>query len=305
MTTEELLSEGRQRGISLQTDVPLAPLTSFKIGGPCRYLVKPKSITEVKQAVELAKTAGIDFFVMGNGSNLLIPDEGYDGMILLTSGLQELSAEGETIRCGAGLSLSKACSFALSHGLAGLEFAWGIPGSVGGAVYMNAGAYGGEISQVLSSCTFLDENGEERTITREELSFSYRTSAFTNTGRVILGAAFTLRPEEAGQIKSRMDDYIKRRTEKQPLEYPSAGSVFKRPQGAFAGALIEQCGLKGYGIGGAQVSEKHAGFIINAGGATCRDVQELIAFIQQTVQKQTGYFLECEVKTLYSHKSEG
>lgn len=299
MSVTAILQELKQQGIAARENAELASYTSFRIGGPCRLLVKPKSITEVGIVLQLAKDNRLPCFILGNGSNLLVPDEGYDGIVILTAGLSEIVLEGEKrIRCGAGVSLSKLCSYALAHSLSGLEFAWGIPGSVGGAVYMNAGAYGGEIKDVLSTCEFLAENGEKRCYSRDQLAFSYRSSYFTDKSCVIESAVFELRPDKHAAIKERMDDVIHRRTSKQPLEYPSAGSVFKRPEGAFAGGLIEQCGLKGYTIGGAQVSEKHAGFIINIGNATCRDVTDLITHIQQTVYAKTGYQLECEVKIL-------
>ena len=199
------------------------------------------------------------------------------------------------MRGGAGVSLSKLCAFAASHALGGLEFAWGIPGSVGGAVYMNAGAYGGEIVDVIKSATFLEEDGTIRTLPVEELDLSYRHSCFTGTKRIILEAEFSLHPDEKEAISARMDDYIGRRTSKQPLDKPSAGSTFKRPKGGYASALIEQCGLKGFTIGGAQVSEKHSGFLVNCGDATAADMEALIHHVQRVVKEQTGFSLECEV----------
>ena len=194
--------------------------------------------------------------------------------------------------------MAQLCQFACESGLSGLEFAYGIPGTVGGAVYMNAGAYGGEIKDVLQSVRFLDEDGTLRELPVERLSMSYRQSAFTDTGRVILSGEFALTPGDPAAIRAKMEDVLGRRRAKQPLEYPSAGSTFKRPEGNYASALIEQCGLKGRRVGGAQVSEKHSGFLINTGGATCRDVCALIEEVQQEVFRQTGYRLECEVKRL-------
>lgn len=299
----DLESHFAKHKIDMEAGVCLAPYTSFRIGGACRYLVRPKSAQEVLLAIEGARKAELPFYFLGNGSNVLVSDEGYEGVILLSEKLcgmevSDLEPGLCLLSVGAGISVSKLCSAALARGLGGLEFAWGIPGSVGGAVYMNAGAYGGEIRDVLYDCTFLDENGEQRTLLNGQLGFSYRSSFFTGKQCFILNACFALKQEDSSVVKARMDDYLCRRKTKQPLDYPSAGSVFKRPPGGYASALIEQCGLKGRRVGGAQVSEKHSGFIINTGGATCQDVLELIACVQQTVREQTGTLLECEVKTL-------
>lgn len=285
--------------IEYEMNAKLADYTSFRVGGPCKALIKPKSITDIRNVLKFAKIHGLPFYVLGNGSNILASDDGYDGIILLTTGFCGVRMLGEqSIKCEAGASMSKLCSFACEHSLSGLEFAWGIPGSVGGAVYMNAGAYGGEIKDVLRECTYLDADGILRTLPAQELDLSYRHSLFSDSGCEILSAVFTLKQDDRESIRARMDDYISRRKAKQPLELPSAGSTFKRPAGNYASALIEQCGLKGYAIGGAQVSEKHSGFVVNRGGATCADILALMEHIQAVVYEQTGYWLEPEVRKL-------
>lgn len=287
-------------GCAIEVDVCLAPYTSFKIGGNCKCLAQPNDYTQIIKVIEIFKKIDIPYYFLGNGSNVLVSDKGYDGaIILLTNGLSKISLVDENkIECESGVSLNKLCNFALNNSLGGLEFAFGIPGSVGGAVYMNAGAYGGEIKDIISSCTYIDEENNIKTINACDMDLSYRHSIFTNTKCCILKATFALYDEEKSVIKSKMDDYITRRKTKQPLEYPSAGSTFKRPVGNYASALIEQCGLKGYCVGGAMVSKKHSGFVINADNATCEDVLKLIDDIKKIVFEKTGYTLDCEVKTL-------
>lgn len=297
MNDGELNRKLNELGVETECGTILAEYTSFRIGGPCRMLVKPKTITEMQAACSIASRAGIRRFLLGNGSNLLVSDEGFPGMVVRTAGLSRIELlDGNRIFCEAGAPLAKLCWFAQAHALSGLEFAFGIPGSVGGAIYMNAGAYGGEIKDVLQSVRFLGDDGAPGELPTERLGMSYRQSAFTNTERVILSGEFALTPGDPAAIRTRMNDVLARRKAKQPLEYPSAGSAFKRPEGNYASALIEQCGLKGRRMGGAQVSEKHSGFLINAGGATCRDVCGLIAEVQKEVFRQTGYRLECEIK---------
>lgn len=301
MTTSnftELAEALRRQGIAVEVDVPLADHVSFRLGGPCELLVKPKTLSEIRAALAAVRAAGVPYYLLGNGSNLLVADEGYPGVVLLTTGLSRLEIAGNRITAEAGVSLAKLCTAAQKQGLSGLEFAFGIPGSVGGAIYMNAGAYGGEIKDALQSVTFLDEDGKENTLSGKDAGFAYRRSCFTDRDCVILSGTFELTPDDPAAIRARMDEILDRRRQKQPLEYPSAGSTFKRPPGHFAAALIEQCGLKGYRIGDAQVSEKHSGFVINRGNATCRDVDALIEHIQTTVQEQTGILLEPEVKRL-------
>lgn len=298
--------ELRRLGIEVQCGVPLSGYVSFRVGGPCRLLARPDGPAGVKAALAVAAREELPFFVLGNGSNLLVADEGYRGLVLLTSGCDGVRVEGQRITAGAGVTLSRLCHTALAHALTGLEFAFGIPGSVGGAIYMNAGAYGGEMSDVLESACFLEgpfswdgsRVPSEQTLPAGELEFSYRHSRFTGGESVILSGTFCLQPGEPKQIRSRMEEVLARRREKQPLEYPSAGSTFKRPANGYAAALIEQCGLKGCRVGGAQVSEKHSGFIINTGGATCADIRKLIELVQARVKEQTGTELECEVRML-------
>ena len=236
------------------------------------------------------------YMILGNGSNLLVSDKGVEGaMIALDGDFKEISVESETVTAGAGAKLSRLCTVAMEHSLSGLEFAYGIPGTVGGAMYMNAGAYGGEMKDVALSVTAMSPDGSVREVPAAEMALGYRTSVFKTNGDIILFAKYNLHTGVKSAIKAQMEDIMGRRKSKQPLEYPSAGSVFKRPEGAFAGTLIEQCGLKGKTVGGAQVSEKHAGFIINVGGATCDDVMELVKVVQDTVKAETGYILEREI----------
>ena len=297
----------RRLGIEVHSEVPLSGYVSFRVGGPCRLLAKPGGLPAMKDAMAVAAQEELPFFVLGNGSNLLVADEGYRGLVLLTAGCDEIRVEDRRITAGAGVTLSRLCHAALSHSLSGLEFAFGIPGSVGGAIYMNAGAYGGEMSDVLESACFLErplsQDGSswepvEQMLPAGELDFSYRHSRFTGQDSVILSGTFLLQPGDPVRIRARMEEVLARRREKQPLEYPSAGSTFKRPASGYAAALIEQCGLKGCRVGGAQVSEKHSGFIINTGGATCADIRQLIALVQARVKEQTGTELECEVRML-------
>lgn len=268
---------------------------TFKVGGPCRLICFPDNEEKILSIIDTLSSLGIKYFVLGKGSNLLCKDEGYDGVIISTQYLDYIRLEGNRIICGAGASLMKVCRFALDNCLTGLEFAFGIPGSVGGAVYMNAGAYGGEIKNVIESCRFID-NGKVFSLNASELDLSYRHSYFSNKNNFILSAVFSLEQGNKEEIKALMDDLIGRRKDKQPIEYPSAGSTFKRPEGYFAGALIQECGLKGKTVGGAQVSEKHAGFVINIGNATCKDITDLISLCQETVYAEKGVHLETEVK---------
>ena len=276
---------------------PMDRHTTFRIGGPARRFVRPAGAAQCGALLSLAEEEGWPVLVIGNGSNLLVSDEGLDALVIHTGRLEGVERTGErTIRAGAGLSLARLASFVRREELSGLEFAHGIPGSLGGAVCMNAGAYGGEMKQVLSAVTaWFPGEGIQR-LEPEALALGYRHSVFSERRGVVLEAELSLEPGEGCGIAARMEELGRRRREKQPLEYPSAGSTFKRPEGHFAGALIEQCGLKGVRTGGAQVSEKHAGFVINAGGASCADVLALIAHIQETVYRQTGVRLEPEVK---------
>lgn len=287
-------------GLELREREPMARHTSFRVGGPARLMALPRSAAEAAGAVRAARALGVEPFFMGNGSNLLVSDLGYEGFVVKTfDGLDELSADGTRLRAGSGVLLSRLARFALEQGLTGLEFAHGIPGSVGGAVVMNAGAYGGEMVQVLSSVTVLNGAGEIETMPTGACGLTYRHSVFSDCPeRLILGAEFALVPGDREEIRTRMEELALRRKEKQPLDHPSAGSTFKRPEGHFAAALIDECGLKGMCVGGAQVSEKHAGFLVNRGGATCADLLDLISLVRDRVYQETGVTLELEVQTL-------
>lgn len=283
-------------GFSYIENEPLKKHTTFKIGGEAEMFVTVSNIEQLKAVIKACKDSGIKLFVIGKGSNLLISDNGMKGVVLSLDGeFKNISIEENRIVSGAGVNLARLCNFALDNSLSGLEFAYGIPGSVGGAAYMNAGAYGGEMKDVITSVTHITSDGDVVTLSKEQLDLSYRHSVYKTTDDIILFVTMELEKGESEAIKEKMDDFMNRRKTKQPLEFPSAGSVFKRPEGNFAGTLIEQCGLKGKTIGGAQVSEKHAGFIINVGGATCEDVLNLVSFVQDTVKEQTGYFLEREI----------
>lgn len=284
-------------------DEPMKNHTSFKIGGPAAALCAPKDRQQLRELVGFVQREGVDSWYIGSGSNLLVSDEGLNGIaILLDGGFDgEIELDGTVLLAPAGKKLSALCAAACAAGLTGLEFAYGIPGSVGGAVYMNAGAYGGEMKDRLLWVEYLAPTGEIVRLQQEQLSLSYRHSRFMEEGMqgsCIVRAAFGLQRGEKAAIQSEMDRILNQRRQKQPLEYPSAGSTFKRPQGAFAAQLIDECGLKGFTVGGAQVSEKHAGFVINTGKATCADVLELTRQVRECVQEKTGYLLELEVRQL-------
>jgi len=276
---------------------PLSKHTTFKIGGVADTYVKVTSLSKLSTILKECRESDIDYMVIGNGSNILASDDGYRGVVIRLDGdFRKIAlVDDDTVYCGAGATLAALCKFALNNGLSGLEFAYGIPGSLGGAVFMNAGAYGGEMKNVVYSVNHLTKNGEAGRTERDDLQFGYRTSIYRKNNAVITGATLKLRKDNPEDIRARMDDYLGRRSSKQPLDYPSAGSVFKRPEGAYAGVLIEQCGLKGHSHGGAQVSEKHAGFIINKANANANDVKSLIREVQTKVYDETGYSLECEL----------
>lgn len=292
-----LIEQLQKAGIPFAEQEPMTRRTTFGIGGPA-LLLRPRSRAELQAAMTLCREAGEEPFILGRGSNLLVSDSGISRPVIQLDGdFTAITREGNTLRCGAGASLIAVCRAAAENGLSGIEWGYGIPGSLGGGVYMNAGAYGGELRDVLTEVTFLDEAGEYRTLPAAELSLSYRHSIFEDRpGTVIVEAVLTLTPGDPAAIRAAMEDYMSRRREKQPLEYGSAGSTFKRPVGNYASALVDQCGLKGLSVGGAEVSRKHAGFIINRGGATAADVRELIAEVQRIVREKTGYTLECEIK---------
>jgi UDP-N-acetylmuramate dehydrogenase len=286
---------------ALRVQEPMAGHTTFKVGGPVPLMALPKSQEELAALVKLARAEGITPFFLGKGSNLLVADEGADVFVIkLAGGLTQLDLEDETtLAVGSGVTLAQAAVFAADHGLTGLEFAHGIPGTMGGGVFMNAGAYDGELAQVLLSADYLDEEGQVHRLAKDQLDIGYRKSLFSRHPEwVITGARLALTPGNETGIRAKMADLAQRRRSKQPLEFPSAGSTFKRPVGHFAGGLIEQCGLKGTAVGGAQVSPKHAGFLVNTGGATCRDILSLITLVRQTVLAETGVLLEPEVRLL-------
>ena len=271
--------------------------TTFKIGGNARLVVYPQNEEQISELVKCAKAENVRLIAVGNGSNLLVDDDGIDACVLILGEpfSQIKLIDDETIYAKAGAKLIALCRFAYEHSLSGLEFAYGIPGSAGGAAFMNAGAYGGEMKDVVVSVNHITDDGSIGRIDKENLEFGYRTSVYRKNNCIITGITLKLKSDNPDDIRHRMDDFMSRRIDKQPLEFPSAGSVFKRPEGNYAGALIEQCGFKGKGVGGAEVSEKHAGFIINKSNATAKDVKELISQIQTTVKKETGYDLECEL----------
>ncbi len=282
--------------LDVRRNEPMERHTSFHIGGPAALMALPATQEEAVLCVQAAVKLGIEPFFMGNGSNLLVADEGVERFIIKTSNLRRCEVEGNMITADSGVTLARLAVFAREQGLTGLEFAHGIPGTLGGAVTMNAGAYGGEMAQVVRQVTVLTKKGEAETL--YSFDFGYRRSAFSDGSRMILGAQLELTIGEREQIAGRMEELAIQRQTKQPLEYPSAGSMFKRPEGYFAAALIDQCGLKGLTVGGAQVSEKHAGFVVNRGGATCAHVLELVRQVKARVLEQTGVMLEMEVKVL-------
>ena len=296
---QNLTARLQAAGIAYKEQEPLAAHTTFKIGGPAAVFVQPADEAQLCQAVRLCRELAVPCYLLGNGSNILFGDRGYAGAVVSLAGMKrEVRREGDTLTAPAGMQLSVLCTAALRAGLTGLEFAYGIPGTVGGAVYMNAGAYGGEMKDVLASVRYLTADGQIVEAPAAELDLGYRHSVFESNGGCILSAAVRLAPGDPEAIAARMDDLMGRRRDKQPLDKPSAGSTFKRPVGAFAGALIEQCGLRGYRHGGAAISEKHCGFVVNLGGATCADVLALCAEVQKIVKEQTGFTLEKEIRVV-------
>ena len=282
-------------GLTLRTKIPLSEHTSFRIGGNAAYWAEISSVPMLAAALELCRSYGLPYFVLGRGSNVLAADEGYTGMILhLGDAFSAVSLHGNTLVCEAGASLAKTAKTAAQAGLTGMEGLSGIPGTIGGALYMNAGAYGYEMKDIVTECQYMDDAGGLHTLPAEALALSYRHSQFMEQPGIITSVTLTLRPGDKDSIHAAMQELLARRSEKQPLQYPSAGSTFKRPAGSYASLLIDQCGLRGMRVGGAQVSEKHAGFVINTGDATCRDVLTLCEKVRQTVKEQTGYTLELE-----------
>lgn len=281
-----------------QENVRIAPYTSMKVGGPVRYLYQPSDGSELISALSEQNASGRKYLVIGNASNILFPDEGFDGSVIMTGGIRGISIDGNQITAMCGESLSSLSRFARDHAKTGLVFAYGIPGSVGGAVYMNAGAYGGEISDCFCKAVCTDRDGRLHVLTKEDMHFSYRHSVLQEKELYLISATFSCDTGDTAQITAEMEKNMAARKEKQPLEYPSCGSFFKRPTGHFAGALIEQAGLKGFSVGGAMVSEKHAGFVINTGNATYRDITALMETVQNTVFEKFGVRLEPEVRII-------
>ena len=295
MSAEALANFLESENIEYRQNEPMRAHTTFKIGGEADIFIIPASPAALISAVKKCTELEITYFILGNGSNLLVSDGGIEGAVISLSGINGISYDGEKITCGAGAMLSSVCLKALSLSLTGLEFAYGIPGTAGGALYMNAGAYGGQMADVIESAECLTASGEIKTLKKEDMRLGYRSSVFKKGGLIIISLTLALKKGDKAEIKAEMDELLNRRKQKQPLEYPSAGSTFKRPEGYFAGALIEKNGLKGLSVGGAQVSEKHAGFVINRGGATAADVKALIGKIQKKVFENDGVMLEPEV----------
>ena len=277
---------------------PMKKHTTFKIGGNAKVVAYPSSEEQISQIVKFTKENEIRLLTVGNGSNLLVADEGIDACVMILddhfAGIKLI--DDETIFALSGTLLIKVCRFAYENGLSGLEFAYGIPGSCGGGAFMNAGAYGGEMKDVMFRCSHIDQNGDRGFLEGDDMRLGYRHSAYYDNGCIITGVYLKLKKADKAEIKSKMDDFMSRRREKQPLEYPSAGSTFKRPEGYFAGTLIEECNLKGKRVGGAEVSEKHAGFVINKGNATCKDVLDLCELVSDTIKKENGVSLEMEIR---------
>lgn len=280
-------------------DEMMSKHTTFKIGGPADLYVIPRSEEELVYAIEVCMKEDIPYYVIGNGSNLLVTDKGFRGVIIeVYKQLSEITVEGNRVTAYAGALLSKVANVAAEYGLTGFEFAHGIPGTLGGAVTMNAGAYDGEIKDVIESATVIDENGKVKTLLAEELELQYRKSIVSKLGYTVIKATLLLQEGDKEAILAKMKDLMQRRRDKQPLEYPSAGSTFKRPVGHFAGKLIMDAGLRGYQLGGAQVSEKHCGFVINKDNATCQDILDLIHHVQEEIKNKFDVQMETEVKMI-------
>ena len=284
---------------NVKIDELMKPHTTFRVGGPADYFVVPRNSDEISRVVVLCREYEIPFYIIGNGSNLLVSDAGYRGVIIQCyRNLSRIEVKGERITAQAGAILSQIANKALEAELTGFEFASGIPGTLGGACVMNAGAYGGEMKDILEEVTVLTGDGEVLTLAKEELDMGYRTSRIARKGYIVLEAVISLEKGDVDQIKEKMDELRKKRTTKQPLEYPSAGSTFKRPEGYFAGKLIQDAGLRGFQVGGAQVSEKHCGFVINKNNATASEINDLMNQVSARVKEKFGVVLEPEVKRL-------
>ena len=282
----------------IKIDEKLSEYVNFKVGGPADILLIPNSKEQVIKSIKICKENNIPFYLIGNGSNILVRDGGFRGVVLSLKNVKIIYVDGEKIEAECGVMLKEVSDKAIENSLTGFEFACGIAGTIGGAVFMNAGAYDGEISKVIESAEVIDENCNIIRLSREELDFGYRSSLVMKKGYTVLSAVFKLEKGQVKTIKELIEDITNKRESKQPLEYPSAGSTFKRPTGYFAGKLIQDAGLKGYSIGGAAVSEKHSGFVINKGNATAKDITDLIKHIQDEVKKQFGVDLHPEVRII-------
>lgn len=289
-----------EHGCRFSCEEAMSNYTTMKVGGVAEFVVFPCSVQVITDVFSICKEQKLPLTVLGNGSNVLVSDDGIAGVVMiLGKDFADIQYLGDGILFAqTGASLTKLCRVAQQHSLAGLEFAFGIPGSVGGAAYMNAGAYGGEMKDALLRCEHVNLDGMTQVLQKDEMDLSYRHSIYQENGCLITGVFVQLIQGKQSEITEKMEDYLERRRTKQPLEFPSAGSTFKRPNGFYASALIEECGLKGKQIGGAQVSEKHSGFLINKGGATCQDILELVQYVSQCVFEKTGVRLELEVKVL-------
>ena len=301
--TEKLINDIRSAlpGLEMHENEPMSAHCSFRIGGPARLFVQPTDRAQLCRAVALCKAQGVRYYLLGNGSNILFADEGYDGAVLDVSSMQDaVEVHGTQLTAGAGVRLSALCKTALEHGLTGLEFAAGIPGTVGGAAYMNAGAYGGELKDVVTLVTAMEQSGKTVAYTPAELQMSYRHSRFSDEAvpSAILSVTVALHPGDLETIRATIREFAARRREKQPLSVPGCGSTFKRPEGQFAGTLIDNAGLKGLRIGGASVSTLHAGFLVNDENGTAADYLALVAAVQKAVQEDSGVWLEPEVRIL-------
>lgn len=292
----------RQNGIPCGQNKPLAPLTTMKIGGECDRLVTVADEKQLLTALNCCRSGNIPHFILGRGSNLLVSSKGYRGCVInLAPGEVPAVVSGNEVTAWAGSMLQRVCVLARDSSLSGLEFAYGIPGSVGGALFMNAGAYGGEMKDVVKSCRYIGADGKLHEMQAADMQLAYRSSVFSHGEHVITSVTMELHPGEKSEITARMDELMQRRRDKQPLNYPSCGSTFKRPEGYFAAALIEECGLKGYSVGGAQVSEKHSGFVINRDSATFEDVMSVVNEVRRVVLEKKGVELECEMLILGEH----
>ncbi|ELC8443215.1 UDP-N-acetylmuramate dehydrogenase [Clostridium perfringens] len=282
----------------ITVDSPMSEHIYFRVGGPADILVTPVNEEQVVNTLKLCKEYNVPYFILGNGSNILVKDGGISGVVIKFNKLNKVTSEGNCVTAQSGALLKDVSKAALENNLKGFEFACGIPGSIGGAIFMNAGAYDGEMAHVIKSAKIIDENCNIKNLTKEELELGYRSSSVMKNGYVVLEATVELESGEYASIKDKIDDLTNKRESKQPLEYPSAGSTFKRPEGYFAGKLIQDSGLKGFSIGGAAVSEKHSGFVINKGGATAKDVLDVIAHVQKTVKENFDVELHTEVRII-------